>query len=397
LFIDDHDNDKKTIRQGRFVSFRKIDSYLKKLASRTKNKSGEVSISAQIGSHTMRLTGVSERAFFSDPNLFINNHLMVSAYYDLDSPALYYDMYNIEAEALGQKLVWLPEMFPEMDGKNPLIKEPRDLDRLRPPNPRKDGRMPFIIEVYKRMVDLGLNPSPRYCAPFTLVGNIRGLSNLLMDILLDPPFVHRMFNFVTREVLLPWVDVLRDECGKDLFALGADAQASLPLTNLDIIEEYALGYVLKMRQQMEHIGVTAWWGERYLENPEDLFKLKLRGNPGVLKGYDPDVFEVGPERFAHFAAANDVHVTLGLDSTLLPSEPVQVIVERVKSYVSALRRRNGGGLFLNEVTRDCPSGAVHAAVQAARFFGRPHDGSAGLHMDDFVYKPRIPFSEWARV
>lgn len=369
-----------------------LKAYLKRLTENSPRKADGISVSAQIGSHTMRLTGVTERAFFSNPYLFVNNHLLVSAYYELDTPAMYYDMYNIEAEAMGQELVWVPGMFPEINSANPLIKGESDLDRLRPPDPKKDGRMPFILEVYKRMVDLGLNPSPRYCAPFTLIGSIRGLNNLLMDILTNPSFAHKLFSFVTTDVLMPWIETLRRECGAGLFALGADAQASLPLTNLEILEEYALGYVLRIREEIGNIGVTAWWGERYLRDPEALFKLKLRGNPGVLKGYDPDVYEVGPERFVEFAAANDAHITLGLDSGTLASEPIPVIVDRVKHYVQAMGRQKKGSLFLNEVTRECPSEPVHAAVQAAKFYGTPL--SNHFSAESFAFQPKMPFAEW---
>ena len=340
----------------------------------------------------MRLNGLTEREFFSSPDVFISNHLLVSAYYDLDSPSLYYDMYNIEAEALGQKLIWVPGMFPEIDSSEPLIREHSDLDRLRPPDPLRDGRMPFITGVYKRLVDLGLTPSPRFCAPFTLAANIRGLSNLITDILTNPEFVHRLFHFVTIDVLMPWIETLRKQCGKNLSSMAADALASLPITNLNIIEKYALGYILKLREEIGDVSVSGWWGERFLDQPEKLWKLKRQANTVQLKGYDPDVWEVGPEKYAHFAEMNDLTISLGIDSTLLTSGPETEIIRRVDRYIKAMKRIDNANIFLNEVTRECPSDHVHAAVQAVKFFRENtfRDDAART----FSVTPKKSFREW---
>ncbi len=145
----------------------RLKSGMKQVELAAKGLSEYVPVTAQVTSHTLRLTGVNERDFFSDPALFVSSHLLVSEYYEFDSPAIYYDMYNIEAEALGQKLTWLPRMFPEIDSSAPLIHERSVLDRLKPIDPASDGRMPFIREVNKRMMDIGLKPSPRFCAPFS--------------------------------------------------------------------------------------------------------------------------------------------------------------------------------------------------------------------------------------
>jgi hypothetical protein len=334
-----------------------------------RRKAGPLPVSAQITSHTFMLTGVKEKHFFSDPDLFLMCQLAVSAYYDLDVPSLYYDMYNIEAEALGQKLLWPEGMFPEIDGSRLLLRDKSSLDRLSAPDPRKSGRMAFIREVYKRAVDMGIQPGIRFCAPFTLAANTRGLENLVMDVMTDPPFTRRLFEFLTFEVLAPWIGELRSVCGPGISATGADALASLPITNPEIIENYALGYVEALRNDIGHVGVSAWWGERYLKTPEELMSLKLRGSPASLRGYDPDVYAAGPERFAVFAASRGAGVRLGIDSSLLTRGAPGEVVERAKQYARAVQGNVSPGIFLNEVTRETPSAHVHAAVNAVRRSG----------------------------
>jgi len=350
-----------------------------------------VPVLAQIGAHSARLTGLPIEKFFSDPDLFIRAHLSVSEYYHLDAPSFFYDLYNIEAEALGQPLTWLKDGFPEINASRMLIQEPADLDRLRPPDPRRSGRMPFIIEVYKRMLDAGLPPQFRFCAPFSLAGNVRGLSNLIMDILLRPEFAHRLFRFLTDEVLAPWVTALREECGNDYPAVGADALASLPMTNLAIMEEFALGYARRLNDLIGKIEVRGWWGERYLADPFELLELKRQGQPSYVLGLDPDVLQVGPQVFKDFARKHDSPLMLGIDCALISAGPREAIIDRVREYV---RVGNNGGrflLFLNEVPPDCPPDHVHAAIQAAQFYGR----TGASFEAEFSLSPRPAFGEWA--
>jgi hypothetical protein len=366
---------------------------LRRLEMAFRGDSDYVPVTAQLAAHTIRLTGVDEQLFWSDPAVFLKNHLLASEYYELDGPSTYYDLYNIEAEALGQKLVWLPREFPEIDRRDQLIKGAADLDHLSPPDPYKAGRMPFVMEVFKRMVDMGLNPALRFCAPFSLAANIRGLSDLTMDILGQPEFAHRLFDFLTTEVLSPWIETLRKECGVKLPALGADALASLPITNPQIVEEFALAYALKMREQIGDVAIFGWWGDSYCPDPEVIFNFKLKASPGYFYGLDPDVKAIGPAKFKQFALAHNRPLLLGVDCQLIGSGPVAGIVARVKEYVTVGGRDDRLTLFLNAVPPECPSDHVHAAVQAAKFFSHRRYGEETASQD-FTPQPRKPFREW---
>ena len=324
----------------------------------------------------------------ADPDTFVETHLAVTEYYRLDAPAFYYDIYNIEAEALGQPLNWMPEMFPEIKASDMLVKSEADLDRLKPPDPGKDGRMPFIIQMYKKVIDLGIQPQFRFCAPFTLACNIRGLSNVVMDIMMQPEFAHRLFRFIADDVLAPWITALRRECGGDFMAVGADALASLPVTNLAILEEYALGYIKRLDKELGNVQVKGWWGEMHLADPTKLMELKLQGHPSNVQALDPDVHHHGPELFKKFAQQQDIPLLLGIDCSLLSQGPPEAIVQRVKEYVRVGNRGGKFLLFLNEVPPDCPPEHVHAAVQAAHHYGRKDASFEG----DFQPRPREPFN-----
>ena len=53
--------------------------------------------------------------------------LAVQAAYGLDVPSITYDVYNIEAEALGQRLLLTDAAMPDIDRSAPLIRDKDDL------------------------------------------------------------------------------------------------------------------------------------------------------------------------------------------------------------------------------------------------------------------------------
>ncbi len=103
------------------------------MASPAKGK--HVLIAAQCIDHTARLAGVASRRFFTDAHTFARTQLLVTEYYGFDAPNYLWDVYNIEAEAMGQKIIYHPDGIPDADRRDPLIKSPSDLDNIQAPDP----------------------------------------------------------------------------------------------------------------------------------------------------------------------------------------------------------------------------------------------------------------------
>ncbi len=214
-----------------------------------------------------------------------------------------------------------------------------------------------------------------------------------MDIMLRPSFAHRLFAFLTDEVLAPYLTALRQECGADLPALGADALASLPITNPAMVREFALGYALRLRELVGDVSIFGWWGDSCARDPETIFNLKLEASPGLFYCLDPDLNRIGAERAACFAAAHGRPLILGLDCSLIGAGPREEIVARTMEYVSAGPWEGGRVLFLNAVPSGAPSEHVHAAIQAARYYSGS-DGAGTERRPEMVYEPRPSFRTW---
>ena len=334
-----------------------------------------VPILAQINEHVVKLCGGDMREAYTNAEKFVEMNLAVFEYYQLDMPGFYYDIYNIEAEALGQRLTWESDRMPDIDRRNPLIREHSDLDRLRPPDFKRSARMPFVLEVMRRSHELGLPVRVRFCSPFSLAVNVRGIENLLVDILTAPQFAHRLLTFLTDEVLVPWVRTQREATGQpNASGNGADAAASPPIVNVEILEEFVMPYVARMNEKAGNVTSMGYWGYSYLyKHPEKFYKmlgLMASVSPGALMCMDPDVAKTGPEPYAEYARGKKMSLMLGLDTLLLQNGPLSSIVERCRRYVLAGARAERLVLFFNDVSVLTPPQNVHTAIAAIRHFGK---------------------------
>jgi uroporphyrinogen-III decarboxylase len=332
-----------------------------------------VTIGAQSNDHSAYLAGVSSKRFFTDALTFTHLQLLVTEYYQLDVFSNFWDVYNIEAEALGQKVVYNPGGIPDVDRAKPLICTPSDLDRISPPDPYKSGRMPWVRQVNKHYLEMtGKLERVYFSAPFSIAANIRGYETLVNDMFERPSFVHRLFKFLCDDVIVPFIEVMRSEVGNpDLVIDGRDAWASPPLITLDMMDEYVVAYTERLRNKLgDKVIVRGHWGDAKSRDIERFFTQKLKCSPGSLSVLDPDLYEIGPERVKSYANKNNAFVTAGVDAELLKNGPIEAIVERIKLYIDKMARDGRCMIHLNQIPDDTPPDHIHAAVEACHTYGR---------------------------
>ena len=331
-----------------------------------------IAIGAQSHDHSARLAGVSSKRFFTDAETFARVQILVSEFYGFDTPTNFWDVYNIEAEALGQKIVYHPQGIPDVDRTRPLIRAPADLDRITPPDPDKSGRMPWVRQINKIYMDMtGRLDQVYFTAPFSLAVNIRGYENLIFDMSRRPRFVHRLLEFLCDDVITPYIETMRNDIGNpDLLLDGRDAWASPPLITLDMMDEYIVTYTERLRARLGKMVVTRGnWGDAQSGDPERFFSQKLKCCPYALSVLDPDLYLVGPARVKKFADDHNVPVTAGVDASLLRDGPVNAIVERIKLYIDEMARDGRCMIHLNQIPAETPTNHIHAAVSACHTFG----------------------------
>jgi len=146
------------------------------------------------------------------------------------------DVYNVEAEALGCKIVYFDDSSDVPGVEEYPIKTTSDIDKLSLPDPTADGRMPLCLEaareIQKRMGDR-IMIRGAVTGPFSLASELVGAENFIVLTMQNPQYTVRLMEFTAR---------VAAEFGKAFIALGIDpiifdSRAMPPLCSPEIFQE----------------------------------------------------------------------------------------------------------------------------------------------------------------
>lgn len=156
------------------------------------------------------------------------------------------------AEAMGTTMHFPDDDAPQV--LTPAVTTRADVKRLKPANPKKDGRLPVYLEATERCVAAIGNEVfivPVFGAPFTTAAAIRGTVDFIRDLQRDPEFVHDLLKVAT-ESCLNFVD--------EFVAAGGVPIAVDPIATGSIISEkhfreFALPYLTKVYERIHSHGL----------------------------------------------------------------------------------------------------------------------------------------------
>ena len=203
--------------------------------------------------HAARLIEKTPSETAQNEELLVRGQLAAYKLYGQDIISVGLDIYNVEAEALGAAVEYYPDdRLPSLTGQ--LISDEADFERLRLPDPTRDGRMPLFVSAAKKIraaVDGGVKVSGTVVGPYTLCVLLRGLEDFLMDMLDEPEFARRQLDFAARV--------------GEVFALAyRDAGVPVvinesfiapPLCSPELYREFALPYERRMIERLKFAGM----------------------------------------------------------------------------------------------------------------------------------------------
>ena len=348
-------------------------------------KQSRIPIMAIMPDHSMFLAGVPARKFYSEARANVHATAAVAAYYGFDSASGGGDTYNYEAEALGQKLIYSDNAMPTADFRDPLIKEHKDLAKLKAPDWLTAGRIRFILDVIKLNKVLGYKTG-KFCAPFSLAVTLRSYPKLIKDLKKNPAFAHDLFTVLSDEILPSYLKLQKKYCGIRA-ATGADAWAVFPNLSLDLIEEWVVPYSERLFNNCLDFGMmamTAGGGDYCEERLEKfdkdiLFKCfaiqkKLLSNmPMFVLGTGPwHEYPLEPviEYLTPYKEKGiRIAIVAYMNARLLRDGPVERIVDNIKRFIDVLGRDYNLAIILANIPADTPPEHIHAAVAAAHTYG----------------------------
>ena len=338
---------------------------------------------AQMSEFAMAYLGINGKEFFANPEVFIEVNLRVSAELGFDVADTLWDVYDIECEATGGKMSWFDELSPAINNTVPLISTEKDLAKLTPPDPYKSGRMPFVRDSLHLFHEkTGKQPTIRFCGPLTCVAQFMQFEQMILKMDEDPDFVHKVFRFVVEEVQAPFLNSLFKDF-PNAGTNGSDAIGSLPFITEEILDEYSIPNILKLRElcgDREVLQVDNWWGDSFAEDTERFWDKKLKVTPRYLKIQDPDLFQVGTVRGREYATKLGVPLQFGVDNHVLQEGPEEEIVKRIHEYMEVgTSGPHGNTFFLYLCNLSAQTPVEHArialdAIKGWRAGDRPYEG-----------------------
>jgi 5-methyltetrahydrofolate--homocysteine methyltransferase len=343
-----------------------------------------IPVTTQMAEFCMKHRGINGRKFFSDPEVFVRGNLDVQQEFGLDIPDMVWDVYSVEAEALGGQMAWFDELYPALDNTNPVVRNEKDLAKLKSPDPLKTGRMPWVLECLRLCEELtGFPHHIHYCAPINLAAQLMQFEKLIQAMQENPKFVHKLMNFIVEEVLAPYINAYFKYVPGAEIANGKDAVGSLPFITEEMVHEFSVPYLHKLRKLCgDRPGVRCdnWWGDAFAENAEKYWDVKLSVTPQYLKVQDPDCFRVGTERIRAYADTKGCALSFGVGTLILQKGTPEQITQRVHEYMEVGSRGPYGKkffLYFCSFSAQTPAENVRIAVDAVKRFRageRPYAG-----------------------
>lgn len=338
---------------------------------------------AQMSEFAMAYLGINGHDFFSNPEVFIEGNLRTSAELGFDVADTLWDVYDIECEATGGQMSWFDDLSPAINNTEPLIRTEKDLAKLTPPDPYKSGRMPFVRDSLHLFHEkTGKQPTIRFCGPLTCVAQFMQFEQMILKMDEDPDFVHKVFKFVVEEIQAPYINSLFKDF-PDAGTNGSDAIGSLPFITEEILDEYSIPNILKLRGlcgDREVLQVDNWWGDSFTNDTEGFWDKKLQVTPRYLKIQDPDLFRVGTLKGREYATKRAVPLQFGVDNHVLQEGPEEEIVKRIHEYMEVgTSGPHGNKFFLYLCNLSAQTPVEHAkialdAIQRWRAGDRPYAG-----------------------
>ena len=343
-----------------------------------------VPVTAQMAEFCMKYGGLNGRKFFSDPELFVRGNLDAQMKLGFDIPDLVWDVYSVEAEALGGDMAWFDDLYPALDNTRPIISNERELAAAKAPDPYRSGRMPWVLEALRICYELtGYTHYIHYCAPINVAAQVMQFEQLVLAMQERPKFVHKLMDFLVEEVLAPYINAYFKSVPNAYIANGKDAVGSLPFITEEILEEFSVPYILKLRELCgggDGIRCDNWWGDFFAQDYDKYWDTKLLVTPQYLKVQDPDCFRVGTKRIREYANERGCALSFGVGNHLLTQGPAEEIVKRIHEYMEVGSSGPYGRkfyLYLCSLSSQTPTENVVTALDAIKRFregDRPYAG-----------------------
>lgn len=167
------------------------------------------------------------------------------------------DVYNVEAEAIGCKVIYYEgdnTSVPAIAPGSVVFQGSEEVASLKMPDPQEDGRMPLNLEVAGNIMKLLGKEVPirgAVSGPFSLAAHLAGLENLFKLMFTHPDLVHELLGFACEVIKRYGQAFIELGCGVVVF----DSQASSDLISPLLYREFVLSRTRTLIDHFQKLGL----------------------------------------------------------------------------------------------------------------------------------------------
>jgi len=375
------------VQPGKSINIGKIGGLARINATLAGKPSDRVPfIGPQCHDHCMIVANVPARKYYWDAELMADVMIAVQRWYGFDVPTILYDIYNVEAEALGAKMIYSDNAMPTVDSNDPLIKTVSDLERIGSLNPIK-GRVSLAVEIAQQAMKKSPGPFAvgAFCSPFSFLCQVMGYPKAVKAIRRDKAFAQDLFDYTENQVLFPFLKAFTD--GGVNKAHGADAWAAFPNLTPELVEEWILpsSQRLKEKARVEldldaNIGGGA---AEYCEEDPDKFEkdimfkcweTALKIEPGMILGYMGRTQDWNMHWLQEFAVKHGEKglkkpIFIAINGRFIRDRSPGEIIGLVRDWIDILGRDGGLMMTIGNVPADTNPRNIFTAIKAVHELG----------------------------
>lgn len=302
-------------------------------------------------------TGVKLSTYYNSPEVMLEAQLRAKEIFNrffnftINGIAVTYSSY-VEASMLGVEIIFPQDNVPMV--KRPVLKDIKDVDKLKVLNPYREGLMSRVVNTYRYMKKKVGNKIPiSFSAtegPITTAVIVRG-QDFFTDLYLYPREAHKLLGLIT-EVSLMLREVTEKVTETTMKSTGISDDFS-GLLSPEQYEEFALPYQKRIYDVFGKEG-------RRLHS-----ELLRKGHLKFLERLKVTHYDPGTDQYLSIRDIID-EVNIPFSWNLKPSEDVlQGTPQSIKTkYEQAVAE--GAGEIITELCRGIPQENIQAFIEVAR-------------------------------
>jgi len=202
--------------------------------------------------HSAKVINTTPSIIAQDEDLLVESQLACYEIYKHDLISVGVDIYNVEYEALGAKITY-PNNEEIPSTSDILINNEKDLEKLKIPNPEKDGRMPLFLNAVERInkkVGSEVMVNGTIVGPFTLAAIMRGFEDFVIDLIMNPTLAFKLMEFANEVSLAYAKSFIKRGVGLSI----NESWIAPPLISPTFYNDYIVKYEKKLISDIKKLG-----------------------------------------------------------------------------------------------------------------------------------------------